>query len=197
MPDPLLLWGCCFRVLSNKLLVTRVYNARVCYVSRWPHHVRANEQQLKVIENLLLFFFNISLALSVPAERCPLSNAFFFLMSGWGNINYMAARACAWVYHFFLSHKSRFAVGGTSFGEKSERAIQLPALFFFLSYVCFYTTESYSNALHGDFLSFFHVVSFFRMNFFLQGVVINAGNEWCFLKLPRTFTPLLKSNLLS
>lgn len=125
---------------------------------------------------------------------------FFFLISGRGNIdNYMAARACARAFpHFFsLSHMSRFETGGTSFGEKSERAIQSPALFFFFHTFVFTLQSLIPTRCMGFFCHFSCRFILPYKFFFLQGVVINAGNEWCFLKLPRTFTPLLKSNLLS
>lgn len=65
---------------------------------------------------------------------------------------------------------------------KSERAIQLPTLF--VLYVCFFTLSNLIPTHCMGFPSF--VVSFHSSVSVLQGVVINAGNEWRFLKLPRT-----------
>lgn len=79
---------------------------------------------------------------------------------------------CTGIPSFFsLSHMSRFATGGTSFGEKSERAIQSPALFF--SFVHFFLHcrlilhyRVLFQRIAWGFSVIFRVVSFFCISFF-------------------------------
>lgn len=81
--------------------------------------------------------------------------------------------------HFCLC---AFILQQARLSAKSERAIQLPTLF--VLYVCFFTLSNLIPTHCMGFPSF--VVSFHSSVSVLQGVVINAGNEWRFLKLPRT-----------
>lgn len=82
--------------------------------------------------------------------------------------------------HFCLC--ALFILQQARLSAKSERVIQSPTLF--LLYVCFFTLSNLIPTHCMGFPSF--VVSFHSSVSVLQGVVINAGNEWRFSKLPRT-----------
>lgn len=123
--------------------------------------------------------------LSAFAEKCLLRDGRFSKSTG-GEMSAAAhPPALPWTFpRFCLCTVYRMYAAGTSF-SKIVRGRYNHAHFFFCTFISLHYEILFRHIAWVFFLSFFFVC-FHASVQVLQEVVINAGNEWRFSKLPRT-----------